>query len=1311
MFSRKKSQKMKNIEAAAPESVEPKTAEPKKRHFFRKFFKYLFLLVFLLLASVCAGGWWICQTEKGQQWLITKANKFLAPSNDKPGLSFRITSLSGSLPFNFKIGLESGDPRGTWLVAPDNEFALNWRELPSLLHISALKFNNMDISRFPETPEPEKTPETSPPFTLKDFQALIADGARFLSEKHWWLPQIILEGIEINNALLPSGLLPAEKNGVENQGRLQAGLGIKANFTDNKLQAVVNAQAQDSQNQPVNLPSFSFQKLILNSGLNLKPDQTLLDALLNLDIKILDSKLDMRDFPSDLLGNNINLTLRTTARADSASGKEAANIKLEGPNLEAGHISLVNKARWQSGSGWQNGEFDGNANLVLEAAVNPLSDNWINEHPASPLAMLRKQVKLRLDAGGDLPQTNLTVNLTAPEIAASGHSLSNLSLELFAKELDLPLSPSGFDLLKKENHCDVKFTASLDNEPLRLGSRVWFQALEAPENKSVAEANEGSAKALAWAAGLRGMDLSALGLTAKGDIQAYIPSGELPALDGSLNLELANWQAIQKFIPDQILSGHIKADLRLDNADARERAFKRSPQNALLNLSAPLFSMRPKNGGQPIEVKNLNSHIDLADVFAHPKLDLALSAAQIQAEGMKLSANIKAAGPVSGPLSAEISAKGDVAANIAADWSPGVAVLKKCSLSLNLPASLSPSGKTVPLGVRMENQAVARYGENGVSIEKLDLRIKPSGRLQANGSLAPDKLSLKINLDNVDFKPWQILAPQIPLGSANLAVNLSGSPNKPSGNFNLALKNVSLPGNPLPPFGLSLKGGIENSASGSALALRADLDQKSLKALGCDKSLISARLPLLFDKSGVPNLNMAGPLAANIVWEGALAPIWNLLPMPDMRMKGRTGVNINAEGSVKTPKIKGGLYINKAEFEDLLLGVLLKDINLKVDLSEQGGTRKSEGAIDNLPGSIKLALSAGDGRGGAITVKGGAAIDGTNLDIKANINKLRPLRRRDVFIELSGDAAVSGSALAPIITGGLLVNQGEILLNNLEIMSSVTTLPISSGKPKKASPSQEPPREKGGQKEERRGNINFKIDMLPRFSVEGRGLSSIWTAHLLVSGSPFNPSITGNISSVRGNFDFLGKMFSLTKGVVFFGGGSLSNPLIDMELTNETPDLTAHIIVSGPVNKIKIQLTSDPEMPRDEIISQVLFGRSVGDLNRFEALQLAAGVAQLAGLGSSGSMLNSVKRSLGLDVLRLGTSSNTEGEPGDMTAGGATIEAGKYINDMIYMGVQQGMKQDSTAFIIQMELSPHTNLEVRTEDNNTWGGLKWKYNY
>ncbi|MDE7370518.1 MAG: translocation/assembly module TamB domain-containing protein, partial [Desulfovibrio sp.] len=124
------------------------------------------------------------------------------------------------------------------------------------------------------------------------------------------------------------------------------------------------------------------------------------------------------------------------------------------------------------------------------------------------------------------------------------------------------------------------------------------------------------------------------------------------------------------------------------------------------------------------------------------------------------------------------------------------------------------------------------------------------------------------------------------------------------------------------------------------------------------------------------------------------------------------------------------------------------------------------------------------------------------------------------------------------------------------------------------------------------------------------------------------------------------------------------------------------------------------------------FGKSVNERGRLEALQLAGAVAQLAGFGGGGGgIFGAAKKALGVDVLRLGTSPTGGADSGDDDAGGTTLEMGKYLTDSIYMGIQQGMKPDSTAFIIEWELTPRTSMEIRTEQQNTWGGIKWNYKY
>ena len=218
-----------------------------------------------------------------------------------------------------------------------------------------------------------------------------------------------------------------------------------------------------------------------------------------------------------------------------------------------------------------------------------------------------------------------------------------------------------------------------------------------------------------------------------------------------------------------------------------------------------------------------------------------------------------------------------------------------------------------------------------------------------------------------------------------------------------------------------------------------------------------------------------------------------------------------------------------------------------------------------------------------------------------------------------------------------------------------------------------------------------------------------------IGGTPAEPLVSGQLGAVKGSLDILGKNYKLARGAVTFGGGAVSNPLLDIMLTSQTPALTANISIVGTVRKMQLILGSDPEMPRDEILAQILFGKSASELGRLENLRLAAAVAQLAGFGTGnggGGVLDSARQALGVDVLRFNSSeAGQQGQNGENMAAGSSVEMGKYLTEDIYVGVQQGAKQGSTAFVIQRELTPRANLEVRTEQQSTKGGLTWKYNY
>src|SRR5256714_15642958 len=85
-------------------------------------------------------------------------------------------------------------------------------------------------------------------------------------------------------------------------------------------------------------------------------------------------------------------------------------------------------------------------------------------------------------------------------------------------------------------------------------------------------------------------------------------------------------------------------------------------------------------------------------------------------------------------------------------------------------------------------------------------------------------------------------------------------------------------------------------------------------------------------------------------------------------------------------------------------------------------------------------------------------------------------------------------------------------------------------------------------------------------------------------------------------------------------------------------------------------------MPQDELLSRILFGTSITNLSAPEALQLASAVAALQSGKGSLDPINALRKTVGLDRLRV--------VPADIATGQKTpIAAGKYIPRKLFVEV------------------------------------------
>jgi autotransporter translocation and assembly factor TamB len=103
--------------------------------------------------------------------------------------------------------------------------------------------------------------------------------------------------------------------------------------------------------------------------------------------------------------------------------------------------------------------------------------------------------------------------------------------------------------------------------------------------------------------------------------------------------------------------------------------------------------------------------------------------------------------------------------------------------------------------------------------------------------------------------------------------------------------------------------------------------------------------------------------------------------------------------------------------------------------------------------------------------------------------------------------------------------------------------------------------------------------------------------------------VAGGIRSLRGNLDIQGRTFKLVRGIVDLPPTPGQEPYIEARAVHETYDVTIIVDVTGTPKNPHLELSSEPSLPKSEILSYLVFGRPTSALSQeeFSASNLAAG--------------------------------------------------------------------------------------------------------
>lgn len=408
-------------------------------------------------------------------------------------------------------------------------------------------------------------------------------------------------------------------------------------------------------------------------------------------------------------------------------------------------------------------------------------------------------------------------------------------------------------------------------------------------------------------------------------------------------------------------------------------------------------------------------------------------------------------------------------------------------------------------------------------------------------------------------------------------------------------------------------------------------------------------------------------------------------------LAGTSRFNLRLAGRPALQNLSGQVTLADARLAAPTLRTSLEDISGRVDLAN---------------GRATLALDSRAESGGRIAFNGPVELTPPNTS-SLNIN-LRDVRITDPQLyettvngAIDIDGPLSGGAS---ITGAL--NLGE---TNIRIPSS--SIGGTGAIPEVAHINEPPPvrstRLKAGLirsgSEQKSGNgavypLDVRISAPNRLFVRGRGLDSEFGGALRISGTTANVVPIGAFDLIRGRLDILGRRLALETARITVQGDLI--PFLDIRASTDVEDTEVSVEVFGPADNPEISFTSSPELPQEEVLARLIFGRGLETLSPLQAARLALAVRTLAGQGGEG-VVGNIRSGAGLADLDVTTNED----------GNAAVRAGAYLGENVYSDVTVDSAGE-TQLNLNLDITP--SLTVRggaTNAGETSLGIYFERDY
>jgi translocation and assembly module TamB len=554
----------------------------------------------------------------------------------------------------------------------------------------------------------------------------------------------------------------------------------------------------------------------------------------------------------------------------------------------------------------------------------------------------------------------------------------------------------------------------------------------------------------------------------------------------------------------------------------------------------------------------------------------------------------------------------------------------------------------------------------GVTVKSLNLyygnnSILGNADVGFNGVIDTALGLKRINLVDIS----EVLGLKTPVrGIASGTINFQGTPEQPDIKVNLGIQGLGFMDFMSDNSGLSL------SYSNKSLNLGFTVSENAQQVLSV-KGGASVDLNL---KNVQENMKDA---TFNLVLKSSGIDVSPLAKLNEeiREIHGKAILDLHASGSVESPKVNGEVRLQNIS---LKIQSLRNEIRAITGLIEMQGER----------GIIRaLEIQTDGGRG---TIQGDFNLRELSYNLSGKLNDFG-VNLKQVTANVDGDMGIKGSKGKVNISGDIRVNRARIRIPE-EPTKEVEDIKFVDER--KEEPQQFVISEVK-QTDYFRDNVGMNLSVfIPGNTwAKGKGANIEVKGKIGVIKKYGEPVIlTGNIETIRGTYEFFGKLFRIERGRVSFRGTPEINPFLDVRALYKVSDVKIFVNVNGTVEKPSLKLSSEPPMEQTDIFSYLAFGTSSDKIGAGQRTNLQSKAAEVAALMAAGKLKDIVGEKFRLDVVSI-----TGGQKGLQDA---QIEVGKYLTDRLYIAYERSPEDTvSTPYLSTTEtLTNKVRVEYRLFD-------------